>query len=280
MDGDRRDRSPSAAPEAEADPELVGPSLDGLAKDGGASSRARSTGWTTVPCVISPSNGWRRNVNDVAIPKFAPAPRRPQKSSGFSSSLARTRRPSAVTSSTERRLSIVSPCFRWSRPMPPPRVSPATPVCETTPTGQTSPAACACSSSSARSAPPATRAVRAPGSTVHASHPGEVDHDAVIARREARDAVAAAPDGDEQILLAGEPKRRDDVIDVRRSDDQRRVPVDEPVPHDARGVVARVAGTDDLAVEAAVEVRQRRSASRPARGGVPPRPRGPSARPS
>ena len=39
---------------------------------------------------------------------------------------------------------------------------------------------------------------------VHASHAGEVDHDPVVAGGEAGDAVAAAPDGDEQILLAGE----------------------------------------------------------------------------
>ena len=114
-------------------------------------------------------------------------------------------------------------------------------------------------------------------------HPGQVDQDAVIARRETRDAVAAAPDGDQQILLAGEPKSRGDVTDVGRPGDQRRVSVDEPVPDDPGGVVARVARTDDLAVETAVEVaqgplRQRRSASRPARGGAQPRPRGPSAR--
>ena len=44
------------------------------------------------------------------------------------------------------------------------------------------------------------------GINVHASHPGEVDHDSVIAGGEAGDAVAAAPDGDEQILIAGVPK--------------------------------------------------------------------------
>ena len=110
-----------------------------------------------------------------------------------------------------------------------------------------------------------------------ASHPRQVDDDAVVARRQAGDAVAAAPDGDEEILLARVPKGRDDVVGMRRPGDQRRIAVGEPVPNRARRVVARVAGPDDLAVEAAVELRQRRSASRPARGGGPPRPRGPSA---
>ena len=43
--------------------------------------------------------GCRRNSSDVAMPKLPPPPRRPQSSSGFSSSLARTSRPSAVTTS-------------------------------------------------------------------------------------------------------------------------------------------------------------------------------------
>ena len=49
--------------------------------------------------------------------------------------------------------------------MPPPSVRPATPVWETTPTGQTSPTACASRSSSPRSAPPFTQAVRSAAST-------------------------------------------------------------------------------------------------------------------
>ncbi len=100
------------------------------------------------------------------MPKFQPAPRSPQNSSGSSVALARTWRPSAVTSSTARRLSMVSPNRRCSRPTPPPRVRPATPVWPTTPVGQTRPWAWAATSSSPSSAPPFTRAVRAAGSTV------------------------------------------------------------------------------------------------------------------
>ena len=114
----RCDRLASGEPDSKLVQSSSGP-VSTVSRNRAASSRARSTGWTTVPCVITPSSGLRRNVKDVAIPKFAPAPRRPQKSSGFSSSLARTRRPSAVTSSTSRRLSIVSPCFRCNRPIRP-----------------------------------------------------------------------------------------------------------------------------------------------------------------
>ena len=121
--------------------------------------KVRTPRWRSGP------NGWSRNSNAVAIPKFQPAPRRPQKSSGSSVSVARTSRPSAVTSSTAARLSIVSPKWRWRRPTPPPSVSPATPVWPTTPIGQTRPCACAATSSSPRSAPPFARAVRVRGST-------------------------------------------------------------------------------------------------------------------
>ena len=50
--------------------------------------------------------------------------------------------------------------------MPPPRVRPATPVCETVPAVHARPAAWAASSSSARRAPPFTRAIRRSGSTL------------------------------------------------------------------------------------------------------------------
>ena len=47
--------------------------------------------------------------------------------------------PSAVTTSAEMRLSIVSPCLRLSQPNPPPSVSPAMPVVELMPTGSARP---------------------------------------------------------------------------------------------------------------------------------------------
>ena len=63
--------------------------------------------------------GWSRNSNSVPIPKLPPPPRTPQKRSAFSSSLAFTNWPSAVTRSTESSASIVSPNFRMKLADPP-----------------------------------------------------------------------------------------------------------------------------------------------------------------
>ena len=68
--------------------------------------------------------------DDAEIP--AP-PRMAQKRSSSSLPLAWRRRPSAVMTSTEIRLSQARPCLRTSQPSSPPNVSPATPVVETNP---------------------------------------------------------------------------------------------------------------------------------------------------
>jgi hypothetical protein len=70
-----------------------------------------------------------------------------------------------VTTVAESRLSIVSPYLRCSQPMPPPSVSPATPVCVTIPPVVARPNAWVAWSSSPHSTPPSTFALRASGST-------------------------------------------------------------------------------------------------------------------
>ena len=105
------------------------------------------------------------NSNSVTTPKLPPPPRMAQNRSGCWSAAARRIRPSAVTTSAARRLSMVSPNRRISRPTPPPRVSPATPVCEITPAGTTSPCRWVAWSRSRSSAPPPTVARRVTGST-------------------------------------------------------------------------------------------------------------------
>ena len=67
------------------------------------------------------------------MPKLPPPPRTAQNKSAFSSAFATTKLPSANTMSTDNRLSMVSPHFRDRWPIPPPRVSPATPVEEMKP---------------------------------------------------------------------------------------------------------------------------------------------------
>src|SRR3712207_7505014 len=69
--------------------------------------------------------GWRRYSKEVTTPKLPPPPLMPQKRSAFSVSLAVRNLPSALTRSTDTRLSEDSPYLRLSQPIPPPKVSPA-----------------------------------------------------------------------------------------------------------------------------------------------------------
>ena len=103
---------------------------------------SRVTGRNSAPARTVPT-GWRRNTNRVTTPKLPPPPRTAQKRSGLRCSLAVTIRPSAVTSSTETRLSIVRPCLRTSQPIPPPSVRPASPTLPVSPNGVASPWAAA-----------------------------------------------------------------------------------------------------------------------------------------
>ena len=87
------------------------------------------------------------------------------------------------------------------------------------------------------------------GVDLGAAQAREVDHDPAVARGEARDAVTAAPHGDDQLLLAGEPDGRGDVVGARRPDDQAGPAVDHAVPDHPRGVVAGILRAHDFAPE-------------------------------
>ena len=91
------------------------------------------------------------------------------------------------------------------------------------------------------------------GIDVCTAHPREVDHDTVVAGREAGDAVAAAADGDDELLLTGEAERSDDVVGVGRPNDQRRATVDHAVPDRARRVVTGVVRAHDLTGESVAQ---------------------------
>src|SRR4029077_17779567 len=99
-------------------------------------------------------------------PKLPPPPRSAQNKSGFSLALARTIEPSAVTRVNPSTLSQDNPKRRANHPVPPPRINPPAPVCETTPEGNTSPAFCVAVSTDPNRQPPAIRARRASASTV------------------------------------------------------------------------------------------------------------------
>ena len=116
------------------------------------------------PTTIGPT-GCRWNSKLDTTPKFPPPPRKPHSSSGSSEPLARTIDPSAVTTSAADRLSAARPCLRINQPIPPPRVSPATPVWEIRPPVLARPCACVAASKSAQVAPGWAVAVRVSGST-------------------------------------------------------------------------------------------------------------------
>ena len=115
--------------------------------------------------MICGPTGCRRYSNAVTTPKLPPPPRRPQSRSGFSSSLARTTAPSAVTTSAASRLSHAGPWRRAIQPRPPPSVRPAMPVFETLPVGVARPIRCVAASISPSTTPGPARAIRCSGST-------------------------------------------------------------------------------------------------------------------
>ena len=88
-------------------------------------------GWWTGSMALL-ADGWHMGTHALALGVAAVA-----------YALARSQRPSAVTSSAAMRLSQVSPKRRPSRPMPPPSVRPPMPVSAATPAVVARPKACA-----------------------------------------------------------------------------------------------------------------------------------------
>jgi hypothetical protein len=134
-------------------------------------SCARSAPNSANPANTSGPSGYSASSSAVTTPKLPPPPRSAHSSSAFSSVLARTIRPSHVTSSAPTRLSQVRPCLRSSQPDPPPSVSPATPVVETRPPVVARPCTWVARSTSAQMAPPPTRATRRSASTSMSAMP-------------------------------------------------------------------------------------------------------------
>src|SRR4029453_1224198 len=87
-----------------------------------------------------------------------------------------------------------------------------------------------------------------PGSAVggidpYASHRREVDDDPFVANGAPPHVVASAPNGDFQIVLAGEAHGRDHVGGPDASGDHVRAPIDGTVPHCTGDVIVGVVGT-------------------------------------
>src|SRR5215203_138048 len=112
------------------------------------------------PPSTSGPTGCRASSNLVTTPKLPPPPRSAQNSSGFCDSEACATDPSAVTSSTDRRLSQVSPYLRTRWPNPPPSVKPPMPVLDTSPPVVASPCCWVAASNSFHLVPPPANARR------------------------------------------------------------------------------------------------------------------------
>ena len=200
-----------------------------------------SSTWNTSCAQPSSPTSAASNSNAVTIPMFDPAPRTAQKRSGRVSASVRTIDPSASTSSAARRWSIVRPCSRARKPMPPAVASPPTPTPPESPDEIAQP----CSPSAA-----ATSAQRAPG-PIRTSRRSLVEHldrvevlqvddDSAVVRAAAADPVAAAAHRERGIRMPA--CERDRVGHLRGG---------VGLQHDARCAPAHVGGTHGLVREVA-----------------------------
>src|SRR6478752_555745 len=131
-------------------------------------SPARSPRYSTNP-PSTVDTGCAVKVNEVTTPKLPPPPRTAQNRAGCWSSSEITVAPSAVTTSTCIKLSLLYPYRRDNQPIPPPRVKPPTPVVEINPPGVANPWSPAAASRAPQVQPPPARIVRAVGSTTTAA---------------------------------------------------------------------------------------------------------------
>src|SRR5262245_5234734 len=83
-----------------------------------------------------------------------------------------------------------------------------------------------------------------PGINAHPVHPGEVNHQPVVAAPESGPIVAAAPYGREQIILPSKAHGGDDIGDIAAASDQERPLVNHAVVEPAGFLVVRVAALD------------------------------------
>ena len=106
------------------------------------------------------------------------------------------------------------------------------------------------------------------GIEVHSLHRREIDDEAIVAERLARDVVAAAAHGDEEIVP---PRELERVLDVGYSlapDDEGRVLVDHRVEDRPGRIVPREPGSKQLTAQAALELRQDVGTERGRDGGM------------
>ncbi len=87
------------------------------------------------------------------------------------------------------------------------------------------------------------------GINVDAVHGAQIDADAGVDQRGAGDAMAAAVDGEGDVLLAGDVDGGGDVVGARGPGDHGRAPVDHPVEQGPRLVVGGIGRAQQLPSE-------------------------------
>jgi hypothetical protein len=92
------------------------------------------------------------------------------------------------------------------------------------------------------------------------AHQTQIDDETSVADAMTGDAVTTAADGHRQIRLAREPDGRDDIIDIQRSHDQFRVPLDHSVERGPRNVEVAVGRSYDRSAMSLSELSRRRHA--------------------
>jgi|GEM_PF-2357219 len=129
--------------------------------------------------------------------------------------------------------------------MPPPRVSPPTPVVETMPPVVARPCRAVVSLKPPQVAPPAALPSRWSGSTVTDRMPAKSGNHRAVGGAEAGHAVPAAADRQLGAGLTGVPHHRSDVLGRSAADHRLRPCVDHSVVDPAGFVVAAVHSGDD-----------------------------------
>ena len=202
---------------------------------GALSRRCRSM----PPRTIGPTS-WSRYSKLVTMPKLPPPPRSPQKRSSFSDSLACTSSPRCCHHVCRQEV-VERPAELALEPAAP------APEREAADAGRRDAAAGRgeaerlCLAIELAPGGPALgpRGARG-GIDAHGVHVAQVDHQAAVGRRIAGHAVATASHRDLEVVVAGEPDRRDHVRHAAAARDQRGTVVEHPVEDRPRGVVVRV----------------------------------------
>ena len=163
---------------------------------------------------------------------------------------------SGVTSSAPTRLSQVRPYWAVRWPIPPPRVSPATPVEPTTPPGVTRPKRWVAASKSSH----ARTAVGAGGPgvavDVDPAHQRQIDHQAALADAMPGGVVPTSAYGDLQRVRPGEVKGPRHVVGIEATHDHGRPAVDQRVEAAARRIEPLVRGGEHGAAKRSPQLGQ------------------------